>query len=167
MRCLLGYVLKGSSTVRYPFYVLWLVPLLDVQLFPGSGLYSGIFAIYLQCPSKESRTATIIFNTLCLLYVLSTAAVVCDAAAFIVGLHLDVSSKIFFFSCAVAFRDTIASTSNWLTASVYSLFHCPSYSNRSWWLHRPMYHSKYKPLYLSIVLFTQIFKDLPLLDRVG
>jgi hypothetical protein len=29
--------------------------------FLGLGIYSGIFAIYLQCPSKESRTAIIVF----------------------------------------------------------------------------------------------------------
>ena len=50
----------------------------EVQLFPGLGLYSGIFVIYLQCPSKESRTAIIIFFVLCLLYVLSTAVIVCN-----------------------------------------------------------------------------------------
>jgi len=42
------------------------------------GLYSGIFAIYLQCPSKESKTATIVFYLLCVLYLLSTATLVCD-----------------------------------------------------------------------------------------
>ena len=36
----------------------------EIQLFPGPGLYSGIFAIYLQCPKKESRTAMIIFYVL-------------------------------------------------------------------------------------------------------
>jgi hypothetical protein len=73
--------------------VLCALPLLEVQIFLGSGVYSGIFAIYLQCPSKESRAATIVFYALCLLYILSTATVVCDAAAFTVGLHSHVSSK--------------------------------------------------------------------------
>jgi hypothetical protein len=50
----------------------------DVQLLFGLGIYSGIFAIYLQCPSKESRTAIIVFYVLCLLYVLSMATVVMD-----------------------------------------------------------------------------------------
>jgi hypothetical protein len=65
---------------------------------PGSGVYSGIFTIYLQYPSKESRTATIVFYALCLLYVLSTATVVLDAAYFILGVFVNVSdsSKIFF-----------------------------------------------------------------------
>ena len=50
----------------------------EVQIFPGLGLYSGIFVIYLQCHLKESRTSTIVFYVLCLLYVLSTATVVFD-----------------------------------------------------------------------------------------
>ena len=52
-----------------------------VQLFPGLGLYSGIFAIYLQCLLIESRTINIIFYVLCLLYILSTATVVSDFLA--------------------------------------------------------------------------------------
>jgi hypothetical protein len=89
--------------------------LLKVQIFPGSGLYSGIFAIYLHFPSRESRTTNIVFYALCLLYVLSTATVVFDAATFILEEFEDVVSdlsKNFFFSGAVAFRDTTASTSN-------------------------------------------------------
>ena len=50
----------------------------EVQLFPGLGLYSAIFVIYLHGPTKESRTATIIFYVICLLYVLSTASLVGD-----------------------------------------------------------------------------------------
>ena len=48
------------------------------QLFPGLGLYSGLFAVYLQCSSSKSRTAIIHFYALCLLYVLSTVTVVSD-----------------------------------------------------------------------------------------
>jgi hypothetical protein len=44
----------------------------------GLGIYSGIFAMYLQCPLKEFRTAIIVFYVLCLLYVLSMATVVID-----------------------------------------------------------------------------------------
>ena len=54
----------------------------EVQLFPGLGIYSGLFAIYLQCSSKESRMATVIFYALCVPCVLSTAAVVIDFLAF-------------------------------------------------------------------------------------
>ena len=53
----------------------------EIQLFPGLGIYSGIFAIYLQCPSNlksRTRTANVVFYVLCLLYVLCAAAVVSD-----------------------------------------------------------------------------------------
>jgi hypothetical protein len=60
----------------------------EVQLFLGLGIYSGIFAIYLQCPSKESRTAIIVFYVLCLLYVLSMATFVIDLLVVV----LDVSN---------------------------------------------------------------------------
>jgi hypothetical protein len=51
----------------------------EVHLFLGDlGIYTGIFALYLQCPSKESRMANIVFFVLCLLYVLSIATVVSD-----------------------------------------------------------------------------------------
>ena len=40
---------------------------IEVQLFPGLGLYSGIFAMYLQCPSKRSGMALILFYAVCLL----------------------------------------------------------------------------------------------------
>ena len=53
-------------------------PAKEVQLFFGLGIYSGIFTIYLQFASKDSRTAIIIFYALCLLYVLSTATVVSE-----------------------------------------------------------------------------------------
>ena len=50
-----------------------------VQLFPGLGIYSGIFAVYLQCVLlKESRTTSIVFYALCILYILSTVTVVSD-----------------------------------------------------------------------------------------
>ena len=55
----------------------------EVQLFSGLGLYSGIFAIYLQCPSKRSGTALILFYAVCLLYVLSAATFVSDLVAVI------------------------------------------------------------------------------------
>ena len=55
------------------------------QLFPGLGLYSGIFAMYLQCLSKRSGTAHILFVAVCLLYVLSTADFVSDLVALILN----------------------------------------------------------------------------------
>ena len=85
----------------------------EVQLFPGLGLYSAIFAIYLQCPSKESRMATIVFYALCLLYVLSTVTVVSDVLALILEVSNNSICKniIFLISYAEAYEYTIASTS--------------------------------------------------------
>ena len=61
----------------------------EVQIFPDLGLYSGIFAIYLQCHLKESRTGTIVFYVLCLLYVLSVATVISD----LISVMLQVSNN--------------------------------------------------------------------------
>jgi hypothetical protein len=56
----------------------------QVQFFLGLlGIYSGIFAIYLQRPLKESRTAISVFYVLCLLYVLSMTTVVFDLLGFV------------------------------------------------------------------------------------
>jgi hypothetical protein len=57
----------------------------EVQLLPGLGLYFGIFAMYLQYASKTSRTTTILFYALCILYVLTTVSVVVDLVTIIVG----------------------------------------------------------------------------------
>ena len=73
----------------------------EVQLFPGLGFYSGIFAVYLQCPSKTSRMATIVFYALCLLYVLSTATIVSDLVAFILEVSNNFICKNIIFSSAV------------------------------------------------------------------
>ena len=57
----------------------------EVQLFLGLGVYSGIFAMYLQCSSNKA----IVFYALCLLYVLSTATIVSD----LVNVILQVSNN--------------------------------------------------------------------------
>jgi hypothetical protein len=61
----------------------------EVQSFLGLGFYSGIFALYLQCPLKESRPAIIVFYVLCLLYALSMATVASDS----LGIILTVSNN--------------------------------------------------------------------------
>ena len=83
------------------------------------GLYSGIFAMYLQCQSNKSRTTTtqagVLFYALCLLYVLSTATFVCDIVNFVLSVSNDSICKIIylFISCTVACRrTTIASKFN-------------------------------------------------------
>ena len=120
----------------------------EVQLFLGLGLYSGIFAIYLLlvCPSKKSRTTIIQFYGVCLLYILSTTTFVSDLVALIlyVSNNSICKNSFFFISCADASRDTIATTSNWLTINVISHIYGPSHSKRLLWLPCPMYSSKYK-----------------------
>ena len=126
---------------------------LEVQLFSGLGLYSGIFAMYLQCPSKKSRTAIILFYTVCLLYVLSTATFVGDFLNFILEVSYNSICKnaFLYISGTDASRDTIDSTSNWLTANVISHLDCPIHSKRLLWLPRTMYssahnHCTYHPI---------------------
>ena len=75
------------------------------------GIYSGIFVIYIQCPSNNSesrtRSANIIFYILCLLYILCAATVVCDLleGVFAVSNKFNCHGKniIFIISCAVPF----------------------------------------------------------------
>ena len=61
------------------------------------GLYSGIFFMYLKCQSNKSRKATIVFYALYLLYVLSTATVVCDLVIIILQVSNNSISKDNFF----------------------------------------------------------------------
>ena len=84
--CLEGF-LYGKLSVLFALTYITLVE--EVQLFYGLGLYSGLFALYLQGPSKTSRMATIVFYALCLLYVLSIVQLVSDLVSFI----LEVSNK--------------------------------------------------------------------------
>ena len=80
----LRYLLKGSYMVRYSFYCASTCTLAKaVQLLYGIGLYCGIFAMYLQFQSEKSRTSTIIFYAVCLLYLLSTLSFVSDLLALI------------------------------------------------------------------------------------
>ena len=65
----------------------------EVQLLHGPGVYSGIFAIYLKCPKKDSRIAMIVFYVLGLLYILSTATVVFDLLYIIFAIHSKVSNN--------------------------------------------------------------------------
>ena len=77
----MGHALKGSSTVGHVLCTLTCTLSKEVQLIPGRrdglGIYTGIFAMYLQYPPNKTRT-TIIFYALCLLYVLTTATIVAD-----------------------------------------------------------------------------------------
>ena len=83
-----------------------LYPAKEVQLFPGLGIYSGIFFIYLRCVlSKESRTTSIIFYALCLLYALSTALVVCELLDLVIQVsNNSICKNIIFLSVTIQLR---------------------------------------------------------------
>ena len=99
----------------------------EVQLSPGLGVYSGIFAIYLQF-----RKAIIVFYILCLLYVLCAVTVVCDLLNFTFSVSnnpMIFRNILFIISCAVAcLLFTIASISNRLTVNIKSHYVCPTHS---------------------------------------
>ena len=69
--------------------------------------------MYLQCPSKRSGTALVLFYAVCLLYVLSAATFVSDLVALILQVSNNpICKNHFFICCADASRDiTITSTS--------------------------------------------------------
>ena len=70
------------------------------------GVYSGIFAVYLQCPSDESRarSANVVFYILCLLYVLCVATVVCDLLSFTFAVSNNFICKNIISSSVTQFR---------------------------------------------------------------
>ena len=104
----------------------------EVQLFPGLGIYSGIFAIYftysLNDKSRDRMSlANAVFSILCLLYIFCAMNVVCDLLNMILGVSNKFICKIIIFiiSCA----DTSStSRSNWLTADARSQYNCPGHS---------------------------------------
>ena len=81
-------------------------PAKEVQLFPGLGVYSGIFAIYLQCSSNESRTRTanLVFYILCLLYIFCAATVVGDLVDSAFSVSNNSICKNTFLSSVVQYR---------------------------------------------------------------
>ena len=78
---------------------MYLYPSKEVQLFPGLGIYSGLFVTYLQCRSPESRTANIVSYALCVLFILSTANAVMDLLNATLGVsNNSISKNIIFLS---------------------------------------------------------------------
>ena len=71
----------------------------EVQLFPNIGVYSGIFALYFQFPSIESRprTSNFVFYILCLLYVLCAATAACDLLANIFSVSNNLICKVIIY----------------------------------------------------------------------
>ena len=124
--CLEGFFYGKISVCALACILAEKVPL----FLSGVGLYSGIFVMYLQCASKNSRMAIIIFYVLCLLYVLSTATFVSDLIAIILEVSYNSICQnifLFFYRCEGAFQNTIGSYSNRLRArDIYD----PDYSKQ-------------------------------------
>ena len=101
-RCLEGF-LYGMISVLCPLICMLLK---KVQLFPGLGIYSAIFIIYLHCVllSKESRKTSIIFYALCLLYILFTATVVSDLLGVVIHVSNNSISKYIIFLSVIQLR---------------------------------------------------------------
>ena len=124
-------------------------------------------------PIKKSGTALILFYAVCLLYVLSAATFVSDLVAVI--LHVSNNSicknTIFLSESVVQTRVGTLSAPGLQIDSQSMSFHISIIQATAIgcrdFLAQCILSSTHKPLYLSSVLFTFIFKDLPLLDRVG
>ena len=85
--------------------------------------------MYLLLPSKESRTAILVFYVLCLLYVLSTVNMISDILLVIIKVSINsICKSIIFIRYAGAIDgEAVASIS---TVNVIQHFDCPSHSKR-------------------------------------
>ena len=68
----------------------------EIQIYFISGIYSGIFAVHLQCHASKARAGDnkkqkMTFYALCLLYVLSTAAFALEIALVWFGLFVSIN----------------------------------------------------------------------------
>lgn len=70
--------------VRYLFTTIMPQVAKAIYCYPVIGLYSGVFAMYLQHHTCNiNKGNNMLFYALCLLYFLSTATIVFDLAAFL------------------------------------------------------------------------------------
>ena len=134
------------------------------------GLYSGIFVIYLQCPSKRSGTAIILFYAICLLYVLSTATLVSDLIYLILYVsNNSICKNAFFLSVAQMRVGTLSSQLQMdllLMLFRISIFQatvtgCCDFLAQCILVR--INHCIFHPFFID----PNLHKDLPLLDRVG
>ena len=80
----------------------------EIQLEVVPGVYSGIFALYLQFVKSK----TVVYYVLCLLYILSAATVVCDFLAYMFSIYQYVSNNsignlkniVFYHLCRMHYR---------------------------------------------------------------
>ena len=81
----------------------------EIQNYFISGIYSGIFALYLQChASKETADnmkQKITFYALCVLYVLSAADFTLDTADVWSGLFVSINELLFFNFAGISCTD--------------------------------------------------------------
>ena len=132
-----------------------------------SGLYSGIFALYLSCyGSKDTdKTKNILYYSLCVLYVLSVADLSLDIGSYAYRevssqpIHQNDHLSFMLIRCAVRHRP--------LYQDIF--YHCYISINSSWLLrlYLPVNLSMHKLPCLSPIVFIQIFKGLSLLDCVA
>ena len=136
------YILKGSSSVRYLESVRCALSssftlAKEVQLSLGLEIYTGIFALYLQCHLKDPRTTVIVFYVLCLLYILSIATTVSDLLSCILP---EVSKNSICKIIIIMMQIRIgALETNRLTVNFISQSYCPNRSKRFLWLPRAVY----------------------------
>ena len=83
--------MKGSFSVRYNLTLKQIIDTLAKKsnYSLGPGIYTGILIIYFLCSSNKSRSTVILFNAICLLYVLSAVTLVLDVVFF----NISVSKK--------------------------------------------------------------------------
>ena len=89
--CLGGFLFGTISVLQLP------CPLLK-QSFPFPGLYSGIFALYLQCHASKTDTVKanyILFYALCFLYLLSVATIGFDIVSFVITTPVSNKERLF------------------------------------------------------------------------
>ena len=84
----IGYYLEGFFYGKIIYSMIFTIHSKSIQHHcNGSGIYSGIFVIYLkhqaQKKSTDDRRTTIVFYSLCILYFLSVVQVVSDIFPFV------------------------------------------------------------------------------------
>src|SRR5271168_3912312 len=144
-----------------------------VQYYPIPGLYSGIFAMYLQYhqlkkdSTGHSKAKPILFYGLCALYILSLADISLDTTHFAMDISGAVSNNsgiqsndcVFFHNSALI---SFAVGYHYIINIIHS-----SSDKRFLRLYLPDNSSMRNLLSLTIFLFIHIFKGVPLLDCVG
>ena len=124
-----------------------LYPAWKSPIIPRSrNLFRNIRHISTMHNDEESRTINIVFYSLCLLYILSTATVLSDLLEVIFEAS---NNSIYyknntFISYTVACQFTTSSISDRLTVNVLSHFNYPNHIKRLLWLQCPVHIGMHK-----------------------